>query len=163
MELTLQTLRDMEIDNYTRAILLATWKHANVYDKGGKPYIDHPIRVSQRCKSMSEKIVAILHDVVEDTDVTYEELAYLGFEHYIVDGVRAVTRKEWDGGKESYENFIDRCCRNDIGRAVKRADIADNTDPKRLHYLDEKFQNKLVTKYAKALNTINQFELNLSK
>ena len=158
--MNLQIIKDMNIDDYSKALVLASWKHAGVFDKGGHPYIDHPIRVSQKCRSITEKVVAILHDVVEDTDTTYDDLDYLGFNKYIIDGVDAVTRREYpDKPKETYEDFIDRCCKNDIGRAVKRADIADNTDPERLHYLDEKFQNKLVTKYAKALNTINQFEI----
>lgn len=158
--MNLEIIKAMDLDDYSRALVLATWKHAGVFDKGGKPYIDHPIRVSQRCRGMTEKVVAILHDVIEDTDVTYEDLEYLGFNFYIIEGVNAVTRREYDDGrpKEPYDDFIDRCCKNDIGRAVKREDIGDNTDPARLHYLSEKFQNKLVTKYAKALNTINQFE-----
>ena len=160
--MNLENIKLLELDDYSRALVLATWKHANVFDKGGKPYIDHPIRVSQRCSGYHEKVVAILHDVVEDTDIEYEDLRYLRFGEHIINGVDAVTRRVFpDRPKESYEDFIDRCCRNDIGRAVKKADIADNTDPSRLHYLDEKFQNKLVTKYAKALNTINQFEMSL--
>jgi len=158
--MTLQTIVDMNLDGYSKALILASWKHAGVMDKGGHPYINHPIRVSLKCHGVMEKIVAILHDVVEDTDITFKDLEFLGFSQYIIDGVDAVTRRVYDNDtKETYEDFIDRCCTNDIGRAVKRADIADNTDPSRLHYLDKKFQNKLVTKYAKALATINSFEI----
>lgn len=148
-------LKDSNLDDYSKALVYASMMHAHVNDKGGRPYIDHPIRVSQYCTSINAKIVAILHDVVEDTDATLDTLLMLGFSVYVVDGVDAVTRR--DG--ESYDDFINRACRNDIGREVKKADIKDNTDPKRLHYLPKEKQNRLVTKYAKALNTIRQFEL----
>jgi len=156
----LETIAKLPLDDYSKALILATWKHAGVMDKGGHPYINHPIRVSLKCSGIMEKIVALLHDVIEDTDITFEDLQYLGFNQYIIDGVDAVTRRVYlDGTKETYDDFIDRCCTNDIGRAVKKADIADNTDPNRLHYLDIAFQNKLVTKYSKALHTIELFEL----
>ncbi len=158
--MSLEILKDMNLSDYARAIILAGWKHSGVKDHGGKPYIDHPIAVSTLVRGMTEKCVAIMHDLVEDTDITLDDLRYLGFNMYIVDGVDAVTRRIGeDGVKETYTDFIKRCCKNDIGRAVKKADIANNTDPARLHYLDEAFQNKLVTKYAKALNYIQQFEI----
>ena len=151
----IQQIIDMGLDDYSRALIVATIQHAGVYDKGGKPYIEHPLGVARYCNGVLETVVALLHDTIEDTDLTLNDLGILGFNRYIVDAVEGVTKLKG----EPYDQFIDRCVKNDISRAVKKADIKHNTEPERLHYLDVEVQNRLVTKYAKAENTINQFEL----
>lgn len=146
-----------------KALVLATWVHEGVKDKGGDDYINHPLRVSYRVEGTEEKCIAIMHDVLEDSEgektITRDDLLGLGFGIRIVDGVEAVTRIIYDDGtKEDYFEFIRRCCVNDLGRAVKKADIADNTDPDRLSYLTDKFRNKLETKYGKARKLIESYE-----
>jgi (p)ppGpp synthase/HD superfamily hydrolase len=110
-----------------RAILIAAQAHSDQLDKAGRPYILHPIRVMQRVHQHgpAAEIVAVLHDVVEDTPVTLEELADQGFGPDIIAGVDALTRR--DG--EDYFDYIERCSQDQIGCLVKLADLEDNSDP----------------------------------
>lgn len=116
---------DMEMLEAARRVCKE--KHAGQVDKMGKPYYLHPYAVADKVGSPEEKCVAYLHDVVEDTDTTLDDLRGMGFPDEVVEGVDAVTRR--DG--ESYFDFIRRCKRNDIGRVVKIADVQHNTSPER--------------------------------
>lgn len=110
------------------AIKLATDAHAGQVDKSGERYILHPLRVMLAMKTDNERIVAVLHDVVEDTPVTCDELYWMhGFAPEIVLAVAALTR----GKNEDYFDFIRRLAPNPIARAVKIADLRDNLDPSR--------------------------------
>jgi (p)ppGpp synthase/HD superfamily hydrolase len=105
-------------------------------DKSGQPYILHPLRVMARGETVEQKVAGVLHDVVEDTPVTLDDLKILGIPHHIVDVIDCVSRrsKEVRGKvvKEQYQKeFIERICKNPIAIAVKLNDIADNTDPNR--------------------------------
>lgn len=111
-----------------RAIELAARAHAGQRDKGGHPYILHPLRVMQAVNGEVERIAAVLHDIVEDTAITFEDLLAEGFSVEIVDAVRALTK--FDG--ETREQAARRIVRNPIARAVKLADIADNMDLSRI-------------------------------
>lgn len=88
----------------------------------------HPIRVAERCKDPRAKIVALLHDVLEDTDVTADYLRSEGFPDEIIDAVLAVTKREG----EPYEAFVQRAAQNPLGKEVKLADLEDNMDIRRL-------------------------------
>jgi (p)ppGpp synthase/HD superfamily hydrolase len=115
--------------NLETAISIATNAHKGQTDKGGKPYILHPFRVMLSVgDSEVAQTVAVLHDVVEDTDWTLDALRAEGFPEEVLDGIDAVTRREG----ESYEDFVDRAARNPIGRRVKIADIKDNMDLSRI-------------------------------
>lgn len=111
-----------------RAIELAARAHAGQRDKGGHPYILHPLRVMQAVSSQAERIAAVLHDIVEDTAITFDDLLAEGFSVEVVDAVRALTK--FDG--ETREQAARRIVRNPIARAVKLADIADNMDLSRI-------------------------------
>ena len=128
-----------------KALQIATEAHAHQVDKAGSPYIFHPIRVSNRCSTDDEKIVALLHDTIEDTKVTAEYLLIEGFPRNIVDAILSVTRNE----DESYEDFIKRSMLNPIGRQVKLHDLEDNMDITRLNELTEKDIDRL-KKYLRA-------------
>ena len=117
-----------------KALRIAIKSHAGQTDKAGAAYIFHPIRVSCRCFTDEEKIVSLLHDVIEDTDVTEDYLLSEGFPRNIVDAVLSVTRNE----DESYDDFIKRCRLNPIGRQVKLHDLEDNMDISRLRQVTEK-------------------------
>jgi (p)ppGpp synthase/HD superfamily hydrolase len=111
-----------------RAIAIAEKQHTGQVDKAGRPYIDHPLRVMQAMSNDAERIVAILHDVIEDTDCTLDQLAAEGFPGYILEALDSVTRRD----DETYEAFVARAARNPIGRHVKYADLQDNADLSRI-------------------------------
>lgn len=111
-----------------RAIQIAQQQHAGQVDKAGRPYIEHPKRVMNAMDNDAERIVAILHDAIEDTDLTLGELAAEGFPGYLLDALDAVTRREG----ETYEAFVARAAMNPIGRRVKYADLRDNADLARI-------------------------------
>lgn len=113
--------------------------------------IFHPIRVSNRCSTDEERIVALLHDTIEDTEVTAEYLLMEGFSRNIVDAILSVTRNK----NESYEDFIKRSRLNPIGRQVKLHDLEDNMDITRLNELTEKDICRL-NKYLKAYKYLKE-------
>lgn len=123
------SVRTSFITQYLKALDLASWKHRDQRDKAGKPYFGHIARVSNACKTSPAKVVALLHDVIEDTDVTLEKMEELGFSEYIIKAVLCLTHEEG----ESYENFIKRAAKNPIAREVKIADLEDNMDVRRLN------------------------------
>ena len=111
-----------------RAIEIAAKSHAGQTDKAGQPYILHPLRVMMSVTSDSEKITAVLHDVVEDTPWTLEELATEGFSINILEAVEALTKRKG----ESRIDAAARARANPISRAVKIADVTDNMDLRRI-------------------------------
>lgn len=106
--------------------------HAGQTDKVGQPYILHPMRIALKCDTPEQKIVAFLHDVIEDCGVTGEALLAVGFPQEIVDAILSVTKR--DG--ESYEDFVARAKQNPIGRVVKLRDLEDNLNALRLDHFD---------------------------
>ncbi|KXL52033.1 bifunctional (p)ppGpp synthase/hydrolase RelA [Anaerotignum neopropionicum] len=117
-----------------KAIILAANAHMGQLDKGGNPYILHPVRVMLGCKTMDEKIVAILHDTLENSDLTADDLLKEGFSKAIVDAVVCLTRKKG----EDYMDYIQEVAKNPLAKAVKLSDLADNMDLKRLPGLTPK-------------------------
>ena len=117
-----------------KATQIAIKAHRGQVDKGGHDYIYHPLRVEAKSNSFEEKIVALLHDTVEDGGIAAEYLLMLGFPQNIVNTVLAVYRREG----EDYFDFIQRCKENPIGRVVKICDLEDNMDITRLNELTEK-------------------------
>lgn len=111
-----------------RAIAIAAEAHAGQQDKAGESYILHPLRVMQRVGTNEERIVAVLHDIVEDTSWTLQQLANEGFSSAVVDAVDALTRRE----NETYEDFVVRAGKNALARPVKLADLADNMELTRI-------------------------------
>ena len=137
--------------NLERAIEIAVNAHKGVTDKGGNPYIVHPLRVMMSLKSDNEKIVGVLHDVVEDAeDWDFERLQEEGFSKEVLDGLRSVTKTSEE---EDYNEFVQRALTNEIGRAVKIADIRDNLDVTRIGELRQKDMNRL-NKYKNALKVL---------
>jgi (p)ppGpp synthase/HD superfamily hydrolase len=110
-----------------RAIAIALEAHKDQLDRGGKPYILHPLRVMLSMETEAEQIAAVLHDVVEDRDTVGlgDILALFGDD--IHDAVDCLTRR--DG--ERYMDYVARAAMNPISRKVKLADLRDNTLPER--------------------------------
>ena len=130
---------------YDKALQIAIRAHKGQKDKAGHDYILHPIRVSERCDDPRAKIVALLHDTIEDTDVTADYLREEGFTEEIVEAVLAVTRREG----EEYDDYVRRAAQNELGRMVKRADLEDNMDIRRLPELTDRDVERL-RKYLRA-------------
>lgn len=128
---------------------VAARAHKGQLRKDGTPYFAHPVKVAIRCKTAEQKIVAILHDVVEDTEVSFGQLRELGFSNKILSALDSVTKRPG----ETYADFVLRSKANAIGRVVKIADIEDNlSDQSALDPDEAKF---LTTRYTKALEVLN--------
>jgi (p)ppGpp synthase/HD superfamily hydrolase len=136
--------------NLTRALEIVTQAHAHQKDKTGAPYLLHLFRVMNRCQSETEKICALLHDLVEDTVWTFEDLEREGFSAEVIAVLRCVTKIHED---EDYEAFIQRVAQNPVAIRVKLADLADNMDITRLPEITEKDRLRL-NKYLQAYRTL---------
>lgn len=134
-----------------KAMQIAINVHREQVDKAGMPYINHPIRVERRCSRQEDRLVALLHDTIEDGDIASEYLLLVGFSQEVVDAVLSVSRKRG----EDYFEFIQRCKANSIGRRVKICDLEDNMDITRLNQLTEKDIERL-KKYHKAYKILNE-------
>ena len=121
-------------EQFQIALELAVEKHKNQTDKAGNPYILHPLHVMENVNSKEGKIVAILHDIIEDTDVTEDYLLKIGLSKRIVDAVIALTRSE----DIDYQEYIKNLSSNPLAKEVKLADLEHNMDLKRLPTLEEK-------------------------
>lgn len=142
------------VDKYKlleKAIRLASNAHFGQTDKAGKPYIFHPFRVMEKCTFIDDKIVAILHDTIEDTDITPDRLVSDGFPSYIVETVRCLSRTK----SETYEEFIQRVSLNPLAIRVKIADLQDNLDLSRLNQIKDSDFNR-IDKYIKSLDYLNK-------
>ena len=134
------------MSSLNRAIEIATEAHKGQFDKSGKDYIGHPLRVMEMGKNEEERIVGVLHDVVEDTPWTFEMLEAEGFSSEIIAALKCVTKISEN---ENYDDFIERVKKNPLAVAVKINDLTDNMDIRRLPYLSDKDVKRL-KKYLKA-------------
>lgn len=129
-----------------KAIAIASEAHEGQFDKAGKDYIGHPLRVMEMGRTEEEKIVGVLHDIVEDTPWTFEMLETEGFSSEIIAALKCLTKIS---EKENYDDFIERVRKNPLAVAVKINDLTDNMDIRRLPYLSDKDVKRL-KKYLKA-------------
>ena len=111
-----------------KAIALAAKKHAGQIDKAGQPYILHPLRLMLNVDSIEQKMVAVMHDLLEDTDTTIVDLISLGFSQNVIDAVVALTKKEGENRLDAAKRIV----KNPLARTVKLADLADNMDISRI-------------------------------
>lgn len=140
-----------------KAIAIAAQAHQAQLDKAGAPYILHPLRMMLRMSSETEMTAAILHDVVEDTAWTLDQLRQAGFSAEVVQAVECLTHRD----QETYEEFIARVRTNAIARKVKLADLEDNMDMRRLSTVTEKDTQRL-HKYHRAWIALRQVSYTLS-
>ena len=110
------------------ALEIAAAAHAGQRDKAGEPYILHPIRVMLAVQTDDERITALLHDTVEDTHITYDDLREAGFSDTVVEAVRALTKLEGESRAEAAR----RAVADPVARKVKLADVADNMNQRRI-------------------------------
>lgn len=136
----------------SKAITLALKAHEGQFDKSGMPYAGHVMRVMAAGRTVDEKIVGVLHDVVEDTDWTFEALLSEGFPSHIVDALRCVTKLSDD---EPYDDFIERVKTNPLAVAVKINDLTDNMDVRRYIELSD-WDVKRLREYLKAYQELTK-------
>lgn len=119
-----------------KMLVLATNRHAGQFDRGGNPYILHPLKVMYYLKSDDEELqcIALAHDLIEDTDTTFAELQDMGFTHRVIDGIKALTKMPG----ESYDDYKTRVKSNRDAVKVKMCDLRHNTDLRRLKGVTEK-------------------------
>ncbi len=132
-----------------RAIAIATKAHEGQVDKAGNPYIEHPLFVMENVNSIEQKIVAVLHDAVEDSELTFDELRSEGFSEVIVLAIVAITKIEG----EAYAAYLERVIANAIALRVKIADVSHNLDISRIaNPTEADFQR--IAKYKKVLSQL---------
>lgn len=129
-----------------RAIEIAVLAHKGQKDKSGVEYILHPLRVMERGKTAVEKICGVLHDVVEDSDWTIDDLKNEGFSEEVISVIKCLTKKTEN---ENYDEFIERVAKDPIAVKVKLNDLLDNMDITRLKELSEQDLRRL-NKYLRA-------------
>ena len=135
------------------AIILAEKYHEGQFDKGGSPYIEHPIRVMEGVESTEEKILAVLHDVLEDCNVSKEQLINDGIPEYLVEKLEILCK----GKNEKYFDYIDRIKVTQLTINVKLSDLRDNMNLERLKEVTEKDLKRL-EKYKKAKEMLERYK-----
>lgn len=137
---------------YYKALQIAKLAHAGQMDKGGNPYFLHPLAVSEKVETEDEKIVALLHDVIEDTDITLDYLLEQGFSEEILAAVNRLTKREG----VSYEEYIDAVRKNPLALKVKIADMMHNSDLSRIPNPTEK-DLKRIEKYKEKITLLKKY------
>ena len=128
-----------------KAMIVAYKAHENQVDRSGVPYIFHPFHVAESMDTEAEVCVALLHDVVEDTDYTIEDLTKEGFSDEVLEAVELLTRDK----SEEYMDYVYKIKPNKIARKVKLSDLAHNSDESRLIEKDAHYE-ELKKRYEKA-------------
>ena len=135
------------------AIRIAVEAHRGQQDRAGAPYILHPLRMLFRVQTDAERMAAVLHDVVEDTAWTLDDLRARGFPGEVVDAVDHLTRRP----DESYEQFVDRAATHPVARRVKLADLEDNLDVRRIGTVGDGDAERL-NRYLRAWRRLTEAE-----
>jgi (p)ppGpp synthase/HD superfamily hydrolase len=137
-----------------RAIVIAAEAHAGMTDKAGAPYILHPLRLMLALSETNDRIVAVLHDVVEDCDGwTLDRIRAEGFSKEVLEALDSVTKRH----DEEYLTFVRRAAANPIGRKVKLADLRDNSDLTRISNPTQRDFDR-TEKYRVAIEMVEQID-----
>ena len=131
--------------NLEQAISIASLTHTGQVDKAGEPYILHPLRVMMKLKDEKQRIVAVLHDVIDDTDLTIQDLSDQGLDYELVKIILTLTRRK----DETYDEYLNRICFDEFAIKIKLADLEDNMDMSRIKKPTGK-DHERVEKYGKA-------------
>ena len=129
-----------------KALRLCFDAHREQVDKTGLPYVFHPFHLAEQMKDEATTVCALLHDVVEDTDYTLEDLRAMGFPADVVDALALLTHDP----AVPYMDYVGEIAKNPIARKVKMADLRHNSDLSRMDEVDE-WAIKRTEKYKKAL------------
>ena len=134
-----------------KALKLSFAAHKDQLDKSGMPYVYHPFHVAEQMETEETVAVALLHDVIEDTDYTLEDLKAMGFPDSVTEALALMTHDD----SVPYLDYVAKLKDNPIARAVKLADLRHNSDLSRLDAVDEKALER-VEKYRKAIELLTQ-------
>lgn len=134
-----------------KALKLCFEAHKNQVDKSGMPYAFHPFHLAEQMTDEKTTVVALLHDVIEDTDYTFDDLREIGFEKDVIDALGLLTHNN----DTPYMEYVAKIKTNPIARAVKLADLQHNSDLSRLNVVDEKAL-KRKEKYAEAIKILTE-------
>jgi len=134
-----------------KALKLCFEAHKNQLDKSGMPYVFHPFHLAEQMQTEETTIVALLHDVVEDTEYTIDDLGEMGFEKSVTDALRLLTHDD----AVDYMDYVRSIKVNSIAKAVKLADLKHNSDLSRLDNVDEKALRRR-EKYLKAIEILEE-------
>ncbi len=134
-----------------KALKLCFEAHKEQFDKSGMPYVFHPFHLAEQMTDEATTVVALLHDVVEDTDITFEEFEKQGFGEEIISALKLLTHND----NTPYMDYIAKIKNNKIATAVKLADLRHNSDLSRLSVVDEKAL-KRKEKYEKAIKLLEE-------
>lgn len=133
------------------ALSIARQAHEGQLDKEGVDYIEHPIYVASQVDTEEEKAVALLHDVIEDSPVSAEELLQAGLPETVVTAVQVLTKKK----EQDYQTYLENVKKNPLARLVKLSDLKHNSDLSRLSSITEKDRERL-KKYKKAIDFLSR-------
>ena len=146
-------MKDKQAKLLEKAVTLAVKAHAGQRDKSGEPYVLHPLRMMLRSATFEEKLTSILHDVIEDSDYTLEDLRDEGCPDEVLVAIDHLSRRK----DESYEEFVERAITNPLARKVKIKDLEDKMNLRHYAQIDEKTSQKL-SKYHRAWQRANDLE-----
>ena len=138
-------------ENTKKALKLCFEAHKEQTDKSGMPYVFHPFHLAEQMNTEETTIVALLHDLVEDTDYTIDDLVNMGFDKTVTDAIALMTHT--DG--TDYIDYVGMIKNNPIAKTVKLADLKHNSDLTRLDVVDEKALTRR-EKYLKAIALLEE-------
>ena len=138
-------------ENTKKALKLCFEAHKEQVDKSGMPYVFHPFHLAEQMQTEETAVVALLHDLVEDTDYTIEDLTSMGFGKNITDAIALMTHAD----DVAYMDYVRKIKNNPIAKAVKLADLKHNSDLTRLDIVDEKALNRR-EKYLEAIKLLEE-------
>ncbi len=130
-----------------KAFFIAKNAHKGQIDKSGKKYINHPVAVASLVFTEKERVVALLHDVIEDTSITIEDLIKSGIPLDVVDAIKCLSKEE----NLEYFEYLKRVKSNKLARSVKIADLTHNMDLSRLNHISNEDFNRY-KKYKRAMS-----------
>lgn len=137
----------MKYTELTKKAMQISYKaHEGQYDKGGVPYVFHPFHVAEQMDTEDEICVALLHDVIEDTDCSIKDLERAGFPDNILEAVKCLTKDK----NIKYMDYILKVKSNPLAKKIKLADIEHNSDISRMKSFDDKTVERLKEKYKLA-------------
>lgn len=132
-----------------KALKLSFEAHKNQVDKSGMPYVYHPFHLAEQMETEDAVIVALLHDVVEDTNYTIDDIKEIGFSKRVIEALELMTHDK----SVPYMDYVAKIKNNPIAKAVKIADLKHNSDLSRLDIVDDKARKK-AAKYADAIKLL---------